>query len=163
MQDKLTDLSSHEIIERVKAAGIVGAGGAGFPTHVKLGASVDTVIANGAECEPMLCADQHVMARYPGEVVAGLRLAMTATGAERGIIALKREYKAAIDALAKAIAGQSDLELFLMDSFYPAGDEYILVYDAVGRLVPEGGIPLEVGVVVQNVGTLLQIAHSLQV
>ena len=161
MRNQVSGLTPQEIIERVKAAGIVGAGGAGFPTHVKLNTSVDTVIANGAECEPMLCADQHVMERYPGEVVAGLRLAMTAGGAERGIIALKREYEAAVDALTKAIAGQSDLELFLMDSFYPAGDEYILVFDAVGRLVPEGGIPLEVGVVVQNVGTLLQIAHAM--
>jgi Na+-translocating ferredoxin:NAD+ oxidoreductase RnfC subunit len=157
-----SELSSIAIIEHVKAAGIVGAGGAGFPTHVKLDASVDTVIANGAECEPMLHVDQHVMAQYPREVVAGLRLAMTAAGADRGIIALKREYGSAVEALSAAIAGEPDMELFLMDSFYPAGDEFILVYDALGRLVPEGGLPLEVGVVVQNVGTLQQIARAAQ-
>lgn len=149
------------IVERVRSAGVVGAGGAGFPTHVKLSARVDTVIGNGAECDPLLRCDQHVMARYAGEVVAGLQLAMRATGAKRGIIALKREYAAAIEALTRATAG-SGMELFLMESYYPAGDEFVLVYDVLGRRVPEGGIPLDVGVVVQNVGTLLNVARAMQ-
>ena len=108
------------IREQVKAAGIIGAGGAGFPTHVKLDASVDTVIANGAECEPMLHADQHVMARYPRDVVAGLRLAMTATGASRGVIALKREYASAVQALSVAIGDEPDMELFPDGQLLPA-------------------------------------------
>ena len=153
-------LASLEIVERVKSAGVVGAGGAGFPTHVKLSASADVVIANGAECEPLLHADQHVMARHADLVVAGLRLAMQATGARRGLIAVKREYAGAVEALRRALAGAPDLELFLLESFYPAGDEFLLVYDALGRRVPEGGIPPEVGVVVQNVGTLLQVAQA---
>lgn len=156
-----SEISPDTMLERIRAAGVVGAGGAGFPTHVKLRASVDTVIANGAECEPMLHADQHVMARYPDEVVAGLRLAMIATGAERGIIALKREYETAVTALSRVVTAAPDIQLYLMDSFYPAGDEFILVHDAVGRLVPEGGLPLQVGVVVLNVGTLQQIARAM--
>jgi Na+-translocating ferredoxin:NAD+ oxidoreductase RnfC subunit len=149
-----------DIIEKVKAAGVVGAGGAGFPTHVKLSAQVDTVIANGAECEPLLHADQHLMARYPKVIVQGLRLAMRATGAPRGIIALKEEYRGAVDALRRAADGDKSISLHLLGSFYPSGDEFILVYDVLERMVPEGGIPLEVGAVVSNVGTLFNVARA---
>jgi len=148
------------IAEQVRDAGVVGAGGAGFPTHVKLSAQVDTVIANGAECEPLLHADQHLMVRYPETIVEGLRLAMEATGAKRGIIALKGEYKEAVAALKGVLGKGSEISLHLLGNFYPTGDEFILVHDVLGRKVPEGGIPLEVGVVVNNVGTLLNVARS---
>ena len=148
------------IVEQVKAAGVVGAGGAGFPTHVKLSSKVDTVIANGAECEPLLHGDQQLMARYPEVIMQGLRLAMQATGAERGIIALKAEYKEAIGALEHASNKCNDISLHLLGSVYPSGDEFILVHEVLGRLVPEGGIPLEVGVVVNNVGTLFNVARA---
>jgi len=151
-----------DIVEKVKAAGVVGAGGAGFPTHVKLAAQVDTVIANGAECEPLLHADQHLMARYPDVVIRGLRLAMQATGAKRGIIALKAKYSKAIDALQRALKGDDSVSLHLLGSFYPSGDEFILVHDVLDRKVPEGGIPLEVGVVVNNVGTLFNVARGVE-
>ena len=149
-----------DIVEKVKAAGVVGAGGAGFPTHVKLSATVDTVIANGAECEPLLHADQHLMARYPEVIVRGLRLAMQATGAERGIVALKAEYEEATAALQRALDGNDKVSLHLLGNFYPSGDEFVLVYDVLARVVPEGGIPLEVGVVVNNVGTLFNVARA---
>ena len=148
------------IVEKVRAAGVVGAGGAGFPTHVKLGGKADTVIANGAECEPLLKADRYLMARYAPQIVEGLRLAMQATGATRGIMALKSEYEEAVEALSSVLNGSSDVVLHLMKSYYPAGDEFLLVYEATGRQVPEGGIPLEVGVVVQNVGSLYNIAEA---
>ena len=153
---------ANDIVEKVKAAGVVGAGGAGFPTHVKLSARVDTVIANGAECEPLLHADQHLMARYPEVLLRGLRLAMQATGAQRGIIALKARYSEAIDALRRALKGDESVSLHLLGSFYPSGDEFILVHDVLGRQVPEGGIPLEVGVVVNNVGTLFNVARGVE-
>ena len=149
-----------DIVEQVKAAGVVGAGGAGFPTHVKLSARVDTVIANGAECEPLLHADQQLMAHYPEVIVRGLRLAMEATGAQRGIVALKAEYKEAIAALRRALPGDERIALHLLGNFYPSGDEFVLVHDVLGRTVPEGGIPLEVGVVVNNVGTLFNVARA---
>jgi len=149
-----------DIVSKVRDAGVVGAGGAGFPTHVKLSAKVDTVIANGAECEPLLHADQHLMARYPELIVRGLRLAMQATGAERGIIALKAKYEGAIAAFKRVLKQDDNVSLHLLGNFYPAGDEFVLVYDVLGRMVPEGGIPLEVGVVVNNVGTLLNVARA---
>jgi RnfABCDGE-type electron transport complex C subunit len=148
------------IASKVRAAGVVGAGGAGFPTHVKLDSQVDTVIGNGAECEPLLKADQYLMTRRATQVVEGLRLAMQATGAKRGIMALKREYEEAVQALTAAVQGARDITLHLMGSYYPAGDEFLLVYEATGRIVPEAGIPLAVGVVVQNVGTLCNIAAA---
>jgi RnfABCDGE-type electron transport complex C subunit len=155
-------LVPNDIVEKVKAAGVVGAGGAGFPTHVKLSAKVDTVIANGAECEPLLHADQHVMARYPELVVRGLRLAMEAVGAERGVVALKAEYQEAVSALQRALEADERVSLHPLGSYYPAGDEFVLVHDVLGRMVPEGGIPLEVGVVVNNVGTLLNVARAIE-
>lgn len=151
-----------EIVEKVKAAGVVGAGGAGFPTHVKLSAQVDTVIANGAECEPLLHADQHLMARYPKVIVRGLHLAMEATGAKRGVVALKAKYKGAVDALQRALKGDESISLHLLGNFYPSGDEFVLVHEVLGRMVPEGGIPLEVGVVVNNVGTLFNVARAVE-
>jgi Na+-translocating ferredoxin:NAD+ oxidoreductase RnfC subunit len=151
------------LVDVVRAAGVVGAGGAGFPTHVKLAATVDTVISNGAECDPLLQCDQRLMESRAAEMVRGVLLAMEATGAARGILALKDEYGAAIKALQRAIraAGEgSKLSLLLMESRYPAGDEFVLVYEATGRLVPETGLPLHVGCLVQNVQTLFNIARA---
>ncbi len=154
---------AQDLVDAVRAAGVVGAGGAGFPTHVKLAANVDTVIANGAECDPLLQCDQWLMESRAAEMVRGVLLAMEATGASRGILALKDEYLGAISALQRAIraAGEdSGLSLLLMESRYPAGDEFVLVYEATGRLVPETGLPLHVGCLVQNVQTLFNIARA---
>ena len=149
-----------DLVEAVRAAGVVGAGGAGFPTHVKLAAKVDTVIANGAECDPLLQCDQRLMESRAGEMVRGVQLAMEATGASRGILALKEEYGAACAALQRAIGSRSSLSVLQMESRYPAGDEFVLVYEATGRLVPETGLPLHVGCLVQNVQTLFNIARA---
>jgi Na+-translocating ferredoxin:NAD+ oxidoreductase RnfC subunit len=151
------------LVEAVRAAGVVGAGGAGFPTHVKLGAQVDTVLANGVECDPLLQCDQRLMESHASELVRGLQLVMEATGALRGILALKEGYRAACEALGRAIqslSGGSDLRLLMMESRYPAGDEFVLVYEATGRLVPETGLPLQVGCLVQNVQTLFNITRA---
>ncbi|MHA2298413.1 MAG: 4Fe-4S dicluster domain-containing protein [Candidatus Hodarchaeales archaeon] len=151
---------SSDIVEAVKEAGVVGAGGAGFPTHIKLAAKIDTYIANGAECEPLIHVDQHLMIKYPELVVRGLQLGMKSTGAKKGIIALKRKYSEAVKAIQKKIKGDSSLEVFLLDDFYPAGDEFVLVYETLHRLVPETGLPLDVGVVVNNIATLINIAKA---
>ncbi len=153
----------HDLVEAVRAAGVVGAGGAGFPTHVKLAANVDTVIANGAECDPLLQCDQRLMESRAAEMVRGVLLAMEVTGATQGILALKEEYASATSALRRAIHAAdkgSSLSLLLMESRYPAGDEFVLVYEATGRLVPETGLPLHVGCLVQNVQTLFNIARA---
>ena len=153
-----------EIVAAVKGAGVVGAGGAGFPTHIKIDAKVDIVIANGAECEPLLRAHQLIMASESTKVVLGLKTVMLATGARRGYIGLKHKYKDAVTQLQiaiKAIGGQ-DIELFFLPDIYPAGDEHVLVHEVTGRIVPEGGIPLHVGIVVANVETLINIANALE-
>jgi Na+-translocating ferredoxin:NAD+ oxidoreductase RnfC subunit len=151
---------AQDLFKAVRAAGVVGAGGAGFPTHVKIAAKVDTVIANGAECDALLQCDQRLMESRAAEIVRGVRLAMEATGAGRGILALKDEYHTAIAALRRAIGSQRDLSLLMMESRYPAGDEFVLVYEATGRLIPETGLPLDVGCLVQNVQTLFNIARA---
>ena len=155
------------LVDAVRAAGVIGAGGAGFPTHVKLAARVDTVIANGAECDPLLQCDQRLMERHPAELVRGLQLAMEATGAAQGILALKKEYRGAQAALQRAVSsaqkaagGQPALSMHLLDSRYPVGDEFVLVYETTGRVVPEAGLPLHVGCLVQNVQTLFNINRA---
>jgi Na+-translocating ferredoxin:NAD+ oxidoreductase RnfC subunit len=150
---------SPNIQESIRQAGVVGAGGAGFPTHVKAAAAVDTIIANGAECEPLIHKDYEVMLRHAAEVVKGVRVLMQATGAPRGIIGIKAKNAAAVDAVSKAVGGK-DIELHLMGDFYPSGDEYILVYEATKRLIPPQGLPLDVRVVVNNVETLQNIARA---
>lgn len=153
-----------EIVAAVKAAGVVGAGGAGFPTHIKINATVDTVIANGAECEPLLRAHQHIMASESMKMVLGMKTVMLATGAQRGYIGLKRKYAEAITNLETAIKaiGGKEIQIFFLPDIYPAGDEHVLVHEVTGRIVPEGGIPLHVGIVVANVETLVNIANALE-
>jgi len=159
-------MNREELMRRVREAGVVGAGGAGFPTHVKLAATgIDTVIANGAECEPMLRCDQQLMAAHPDLVVRGMELVVEAVGAGRGLIALKRHYEHALGALEGEIRERSKgapgyrVALFPIDkSSYPAGDEFCLVYDVTGRIIPETGLPLNVGCIVLNIGTLANIA-----
>ncbi len=149
------------LAEQVKRAGVVGAGGAGFPTHVKASARARWVIANGAECEPLLRVDQQLMISGASELIEGLELMGEAVGASKVVIALKKKYQGAVDALRGEIARRdSRVELFLMGSYYPAGDEHILVYEVTGLLVPEGGIPMDVGVVVDNVGTLINVCRA---
>jgi Na+-translocating ferredoxin:NAD+ oxidoreductase RnfC subunit len=151
---------AENLVEAVRRAGVVGAGGAGFPTHVKVGARVETVIANGVECDPLLQCDQRLMESRATEVVRGMRLVMEATGARRGILALKKGYRAAASALQRAAGDAADMEMLLLESRYPAGDEFVLVYEATGQIVPETGLPLDVGCLVQNVQTLYNIARA---
>ena len=149
---------AHPVVKQVQDAGVVGAGGAGFPTHVKLGAEVDTYICNAAECEPLLYKDQELIRLEAESMVRGMRLAMEASGARRGVIAIKEKYQRAIEALGRYIGG--DIELSLFGSFYPAGDEYVIVYDVTGRLIPYDGLPLDVGCAVNNVETLINVARA---
>src|SRR3989339_549933 len=151
------------IIQKVKTAGVVGAGGAGFPTHVKLNASAEIVIANGAECEPLLRVDQQIMAHYPERVIKGLELAMDSTGAGEGVIGIKGKYRKAIEELEKEIKKSfRKLRIHILGDYYPAGDEQDLTYEVTGKIVPEGGIPIMVGAVVDNVGTLYNIANAVE-
>jgi len=150
-----------KIINLVQLAGVIGAGGGGFPAHVKLQAKVDLVIANGSECEPLLASDCTMMEKYPERLVEGLKLAMQATHAKEGVIALKKHYHSAIAALQKVLPTNSAIRLHLLDNYYPAGDEFLTVYEVTGKVIPEGGIPLNVGVVVCNVTSLMQMYDAM--
>lgn len=153
-----------KIVAAVRAAGVVGAGGAGFPTHVKINAAADSIIVNGAECEPLLRAHQNIMASESTQLILGLQTVMVATGARRGYIGLKRKYEAATAELKARLQQMkaANIELFFVPDMYPAGDEQVLVYEVTGRIVPEGGIPLQVGVIVANVETLVNVARALE-
>ena len=148
------------ILEQVRAAGVVGAGGAGFPTHVKLNGRAEYVIANGAECEPLLRCDQNLMQRAADRIVRGVEIAMQATGAPQGVIATKHHYEGAVEALKRALNGRTDIRLHLMESYYPSGDEKSIIYEVTGRVVPSAKLPLDVGCVVSNVATLANIADA---
>lgn len=156
----LSSIDAAEIRERVRAAGVVGAGGAGFPTHIKLQARVDTVLVNAAECEPMLKVDQQLMAQQADRLIRGLGYAMTATGAREGIIALKAKYAPAITALTPRLPEWA--RLHILPDVYPAGDEVLTIWLATGRRVPPAALPVSVGVVVNNVQTVLNIARAVE-
>jgi Na+-translocating ferredoxin:NAD+ oxidoreductase RnfC subunit len=147
------------LVEKVRLAGVVGAGGGGFPTHIKLNAKVETVIANGAECEPLLHKDAVIMEENAPELVRGLELAMEAMGAKEGVIGIKGKKKHAVEAVTAACKG-SRVRVQLLGDYYPAGDEYDLVYNVTGKLIPPGGIPLNIGALVNNVETFVNIAAA---
>ncbi len=137
--------------------GIVGMGGATFPTHVKITPppwkKVEYVILNGAECEPFLTCDDRIMRERPAGIVTGLRLLMKATGAARGYVGIEHNKPAAIASMEKACSGFDDIEVKRVKTKYPQGAEKQLIDSILGRKVPNGGLPLDVGVVVHNVGT----------
>ena len=150
-----------ELAKIVCDAGILGAGGAGFPTHVKINCKAEYVLANGAECEPLLRVDQQVMQYYAADVVRGIRAVKEFTGAKHAVICLKEHYHEAVKALRAVLKDAEDVELHLLDAYYPAGDEQQIVYEVTGRVVPTGGLPLDVGAVVCNVSTLVNIANAM--
>lgn len=150
------------IIALIKDAGIVGAGGAGFPTHAKAASEAEVVIANGAECEPLTHVDKELIMAEAPTVLAGLKFMMESTGAKRGIVGIKGKYTQVLNAMREAIGSDPDVSVAELGNFYPSGDEHVLVYDVLGRVVPEAGLPLNVGAVVQNIETLYNIGLALQ-
>lgn len=157
---EMNEVDAHTVRERVRAAGIVGAGGAGFPTHVKLQAQVEIFLVNAAECEPMLKVDQQLIAQQAARLVRGVQYAMKATGAREGIIALKEKYQPAIAALRPLLPPA--MRLHILPDVYPAGDEVLTIWMATGRRVPPAALPVSVGVVVNNVQTVLNIARAVE-
>ena len=141
--------------ERVEELGIIGAGGGGFPTSVKLRTPVSMVIANAAECEPLLHKDKELLQHHAEPFLCGLRLAMQMVGAREGVIGIKEKYHEIIDALeAEAPVG---VRVVPLPDCYPAGDEFILVHMVTGRVIPPGGLPKDVDTAVANVETLMNI------
>jgi Na+-translocating ferredoxin:NAD+ oxidoreductase RnfC subunit len=139
----------------IEAHGIIGAGGAGFPTHVKLASTPDTLIVNAAECEPLLHKDMELILHGPDEILEGLDAAMRITGARQAIIGIKEKHDKEIGVLQSKLKGA--VRIVPIDDVYPAGDEITLIYMTTGRLVQPGALPISVGCVVQNVETLYNI------
>lgn len=150
------------LTEAVRAAGVVGNGGAGFPTHVKLSTKAEYFIVNAAECEPLIETDKYLCRTFPEILVRTAALIGQSLEARHVVIALKEKYHTEIDALEKAIRETGcAVEIFKMKIFYPAGDEQTMVQQVTGRCIPERGLPSDVGCVVDNVGTVLHVANAL--
>ncbi len=142
-------------------AGVVGAGGAGFPTHVKYKAQAEIFIVNAIECEPLLRADHVLVERHAAEIVEASRQIQAHLKASRTVIAVKEHNAGMVEALKNAI-GESGVELYLSPSVYPAGDEQNLIHAITGRTVPTGGLPLDVGCVVSNAATVYNVYEALR-
>jgi electron transport complex protein RnfC len=146
-----------EIIERIKEAGIVGLGGAEFPAHYKLSPppekKLEFLIINGAECEPFLTADHRIMVERPGDVISGARILMKAAGVQRGVVGIESNKRDAYEKIGEAARGVQGIEIVMLRIKYPQGAEKQLIDAILKRQVPAGGLPSDVGVVVQNVGT----------
>jgi Na+-translocating ferredoxin:NAD+ oxidoreductase RnfC subunit len=150
--------STHTTVDLTLKAGIVGAGGGGFPTHVKLSLPAEIAIANAAECEPLMTKDSALVEREAEGVVRGLLLAAESVGAKRLVVVAKPGREKSWRALRDAVT--DGVELFGLPDAYPAGDEVTLVKLVTGRTVPRGGLPADAGVLVQNVETLYNLAHA---
>ncbi len=164
-------LSSDELKEKVKAAGIVGMGGAAFPTLVKLSPPkekpIDTVILNGAECEPYLTGDYRLMLEKSSDIVEGLKILMRILGVNKGFIGIENNKPDAIEAMKQAASkvrsselGVQSIEVCGLEVKYPQGAEKMLISALTGREVPPRGLPMDVRVVVQNVGTALAVYEA---
>ena len=160
---KLEAYTGKQIAEAVADAGVVGLGGAAFPTHVKLvpndARPIDTLLINGCECEPYLTADYRIMLEAPAPIVTGALLAGQAIGADRIIVAIEDNKPAAVESMRSAAEG-TNAEVVVLKTKYPMGGERQTIPAAVGRTVPTGGLPLDVGVVVMNVGTAAATARA---
>lgn len=163
---ELENLTKEEIVSIIKEAGIVGMGGATFPTHVKLSPppdkNIDVVILNGAECEPYLTADHRLMLENPEDVVFGLRVFMKALNVKKGYIGIEVNKPDALDAIQKVAQQYKDIEVVGLEVKYPQGAEKQLIYACTGREVPSGGLPMDAGAVVNNVGTAAQVARTIK-
>ncbi|WP_353893518.1 4Fe-4S dicluster domain-containing protein [Proteinivorax hydrogeniformans] len=153
------------LLDKVREAGVIGAGGAGFPTHVKLETNADYILLNAAECEPLLRVDQQLMELNTDEILKGFEAAGRFVDAKKAIIGIKEKHKSVTSKLQERISAlqlQDYIEIKKMPDFYPAGDEQVLVYELTSRIVPEGGIPIQVGCVVLNSETALNIYNASQ-
>ena len=160
----LEELTPAEIIEIVKNAGIVGMGGAGFPTYVKLnpGKPIDAVLVNACECEPMLTADHRMLLEFADEIVYGLKAVMKTVAAPRGIIVIEENKPDAIALLRDKVAQVEGMEVLEVTTQYPQGGEKMLIKRAMGRSVPSGKLPADVGACVTNVSTVKAISDAIQ-
>ena len=157
----VTITEKQNLLQQIRAAGVIGAGGAGFPTYMKLDATVEHVIANGAECEPLLQKDRESMLQRRDKFLHGLQILRDLTDATTVTVAVKKKNEDVIEGYQQDLKA-NNFESLVYPDVYPAGDEYILVYEVAGRLIPPGGIPLNVGCVVDNVETIINVAQAVE-
>ncbi len=160
----LEELTPEEIVAIVKNAGIVGMGGAGFPTSVKLTPPkpIDTILLNGCECEPLLTADHRVLLEFADDVVFGLKAMIKTVNAEKGIIVIEDNKADAIELLQSKVADIDNIEVVVAKTKYPQGAEKMLIKRVMKRQVPSGGLPADVGCVVGNISTTKAIADAIK-
>ncbi|MDY3999492.1 MAG: electron transport complex subunit RsxC [Blautia sp.] len=160
----LDSLTPDEIIDIVREAGIVGMGGAGFPTCVKLKPAkpVDTILLNGCECEPLLTADHRVLLEFADDIIFGLRAILKTTGAEKGLIVIEDNKPDAIELMRAKVADIEDMDVVEVRTKYPEGAEKTLIKRVMGRQVPRGGLPADVGVIVDNISTVKAISDAIR-
>jgi Na+-translocating ferredoxin:NAD+ oxidoreductase subunit C len=158
-----TALDARQIVQAVQDAGVVGLGGAAFPTHVKLAppkdAHVETLLVNGAECEPYLTTDHRSMVEYPRRVLLGIRVMFRALGVSRAVIGVEKNKPDAIEALCAIVPSDLDITVLPLTVKYPQGAEKMLIHAVTGKEVPSGQLPISVGVVVQNVGSVAMLGE----
>ena len=163
-QTDYKSLSKEQIIEKVKEAGIVGLGGAGFPTHVKLNPppdnKIDSIIINAAECEPYLTTDHRLLLEKTDRIIKGLEIIMSLHPGSTGYVAIEENKPDAIEAVTKAAASNSNIEVIVLKCKYPQGSEKHLIYAVTKREVPSGALPAAVGCIVDNVNTVLAIERA---
>ena len=160
----LDSLTPDEIVEIVREAGIVGMGGAGFPTSVKLKPPkpIDTILLNGCECEPLLTADHRVLLEFADDVIYGLKAVIKTVNAEKGLIVIEDNKPDAIELMKEKTADCSNIEVVVARTKYPQGAEKMLIKRVMGRQVPRGGLPADVGCVVSNISTVKAISDAIQ-
>ncbi len=163
-RNSLENLTAEELLEIIKEAGITGMGGAAFPTHVKLSPppdkKIDKVIINGSECEPFLTSDHRVMLEDPEKVIFGLKIMMKILGVEEGYIGVEKNKMDAVKALRESLKADDNIKVVTVKTKYPQGDEKRLIDAITGRKVPSGGLPMDVGCVVNNSGTAKAMAEA---
>lgn len=155
---------SSDYLGLIKEAGVVGAGGAGFPTHIKLGTKLKDgyVVINAAECEPLLNHNMERIIKDPDLIVRGLKYVMEITGAKKGYIAIKPKNKKPLIKLGKAIKDYKDIEMKYLSDMYPAGDERVIIRELFGIILEPGQLPLEANVVVANIETVRNIVLAIE-
>ena len=154
-------MTFEELQQIIFDAGIVGAGGAGFPTHKKLSKGVEQIIVNAAECEPLMMVDHHIFRKHFQAVIDTLNLIIEVLGAKEAIFGIKGKNMSLLDPKIVSSLKGTKISIKEIPDIYPAGDEVVLTYETTGKIIPEGAIPMSVGVVVINTETLYNIKKAI--
>lgn len=150
-----------ELKDKIVEAGIVGAGGAGFPTHIKMVPHMDYLVINGAECEPLLYVDQELMAHYAQELIETINVLLKVMHIKKAVIGIKKKHQELIHKVTSFIGEETAIEVKALENTYPSGDEITLIYACTNRIIPKGQLPSSEKVIVCNVETLLNIGNVL--